>query len=116
MTSAADVLREALAAHDLDVEETAPGRFVVVLPGTTAAIGLKIAERLRQKVAEWNFGGEAGRIPVTVSIGMATKKPGMSSHTVFEQADNAMYRAKQLGRNNVQAHGEPEAAAVKFGG
>ena len=33
MTSAADVLREALAAHDLDVEETAPGRFVVVLPG-----------------------------------------------------------------------------------
>jgi len=90
--------------------------FVVVLPGTTAAIGLKIAERLRQKVAEWNFGGEAGRIPVTVSIGMATKKPGMSSHTVFEQADNAMYRAKQLGRNNVQAHGEPEAAAVKFGG
>jgi len=33
VTSAADVLREALAAHDLDVEETAPGRFVVVLPG-----------------------------------------------------------------------------------
>ena len=33
MTGPADVLREALAAHDLDVEETAPGRFVVVLPG-----------------------------------------------------------------------------------
>jgi len=30
---AADVLRTALAGHDLDVEETAPGRFVVVLPG-----------------------------------------------------------------------------------
>lgn len=33
MTSPADLLRDALAAHDLDVEETAPGRFVVVLPG-----------------------------------------------------------------------------------
>jgi hypothetical protein len=33
MTAPADVLRDALAAHDLDVEETAPGRFVVVLPG-----------------------------------------------------------------------------------
>ena len=31
--STAAVLREALAAHDLDVAETAPGRFVVVLPG-----------------------------------------------------------------------------------
>ena len=30
---AADVLRTALAAHDLEVEETEPGRFVVVLPG-----------------------------------------------------------------------------------
>ncbi|HET7901734.1 MAG TPA: YbjN domain-containing protein [Candidatus Nanopelagicales bacterium] len=33
MSSPADVLRAALAAHELDVEETAPGRFVVVLPG-----------------------------------------------------------------------------------
>lgn len=30
---AAEVLRTALAAHDLEVEETEPGRFVVVLPG-----------------------------------------------------------------------------------
>ena len=33
MSLPADVLRTALAAHELDVEETAPGRFVVVLPG-----------------------------------------------------------------------------------
>jgi hypothetical protein len=32
-TDAADVLRSALAGHELDVEETEPGRFVVVLPG-----------------------------------------------------------------------------------
>ena len=32
-TDAADALRAALSAHDLEVEETAPGNFVVVLPG-----------------------------------------------------------------------------------
>lgn len=85
--------------------------FVVVLPGTVAPIGLKIAERLRQKVADWNFDGGNGRIPVTVSIGMAVKRPGMSSQAVFEQADRALYRAKQSGRNNVQAFSQPDAAA-----
>lgn len=88
--------------------------FVVVLPGTTAPIGLKIAERLRQKVAEWDFEGAGGRVPVTVSIGMAVKKPGMSSQAVFEQADRALYRAKQSGRNNVQSYVKPEPA-VKYG-
>lgn len=78
--------------------------FAVVLPGTTPQVGLKIAERLRQKVAEWSYEEGAGRIPVTVSIGMSVKKPGMSSQAVFEQADNAMYRAKQMGRNNVQSY------------
>jgi hypothetical protein len=33
VSDAADVLRAALAAHELDVEEPSPGRFVVVLPG-----------------------------------------------------------------------------------
>ena len=42
-TDAADALRAALAAHDLEVEETEPGSFVVVLPGerkqrTTASL------------------------------------------------------------------------------
>ncbi len=88
--------------------------FVVVLPGTTAQVGLKIAERLRHKVAEWDFEGEKGRIPVTVSIGLAIKKPGMNSQVVFEQADRALYRAKQLGRNNVQSYLKPEVS-VKYG-
>lgn len=88
--------------------------FVVVLPGTTAQVGLKIAERLRSKVAEFAFEGEKGRIPVTVSVGLSVKKPGMNSQVIFEQADRALYRAKQLGRNNVQSYLKPEVA-VKYG-
>jgi len=89
--------------------------FVVVLPGTTAQIGLKIAERLRQKVAEWTF--EHG-VPVTVSVGATIRKPGINSQTAFEQADSALYRAKQTGRNNVQFYAAAKPAAdlsVKYG-
>ncbi len=87
--------------------------FVVILPGTTAQNGLKVAERLRQKVAECEFAGGTVPIRITVSLGVAMKKPGMSSQAVFEQADRALYRAKQLGRNNVQFPiAEP---ALKYG-
>jgi diguanylate cyclase (GGDEF)-like protein len=89
--------------------------FVIVLPGTTAQIGLKIAERLRQKVAEWSFEQGASRIPVTISIGMSIKKPGMNSQAVFEQADGALYQAKQAGRNRVQPFAKLAEPSVKYG-
>ena len=86
--------------------------FVVVLPGTAAQIGLKIAERLRQKVAEWPFEQTA----VTISVGMAVKKPGMNSQAVFEQADTALYQAKQSGRNKVQTFSKTTGeVSAKFG-
>lgn len=85
--------------------------FVVVLPGTTAQIGLKIAERLRQKVAEWPF----DQVSVTVSIGVSSKKPGMNAQSVFEQADTALYQAKQMGRNKVQSFVDSSEVSVKYG-
>ncbi|MBP2655217.1 MAG: diguanylate cyclase domain protein [Firmicutes bacterium] len=78
--------------------------FVVVLPGATLQVGYKIAERLRQKVEEWSLDqGGAGSTPITVSIGIAMKRSAMSSQGVFEQADSALYSAKQSGRNNVKS-------------
>jgi diguanylate cyclase (GGDEF)-like protein len=90
--------------------------FVLALPGTTLVIGLAIAERLRQKVADWSFEHASGRIPVTISIGMSQKRLGMSSQTVFEQADSSLYHAKQSGRNNVQTYVKPATeASVNYG-
>lgn len=78
--------------------------FVIVLPGAAPQLGLAIAERLRAKVCQSEFVVGASRIPVTVSIGFSVKHPSMSSGQAFEQADQALYRAKQQGRNNVQYH------------
>jgi diguanylate cyclase (GGDEF)-like protein len=91
--------------------------FVVILPGTTIQMGYKIAERLREKVADCSFEQGLGKIPVTISIGLTVKKHGMVSQAVFEQADSALYRAKQSGRNNVQIYEDAtEKINLKFSG
>lgn len=76
--------------------------FVIVLPDATEELGMRIAERLRVQVAERKFYFDASRITVTISIGVANNQNGFTAQTVFEQADKALYTAKESGRNNVK--------------
>ena len=76
--------------------------FVIVLPGATQQLGLSIAERLRARIAQSDFIFGTAKIPVTISVGLSVKTPSVTSSRVFEQADQALYKAKQQGRNNVQ--------------
>lgn len=71
--------------------------FMVVAPtGLTGASGL--AERLRAKIEATDFGLRA---PVTVSLGVTEWISGDSLDDLLIRADNAMYRAKKAGRNQV---------------
>jgi len=71
--------------------------FVVLLPELDAATAYPAAERLRGALERTP--SPAGR-PVTVSIGLAEfPADGVTPEQVFEAADEAMYRAKQEGRN-----------------
>jgi diguanylate cyclase (GGDEF)-like protein len=76
--------------------------FVIVLPGATEEFGMRIAERLRVQVAERKFYFESTKVKVTISIGVAVMQSGDSAQTVFEQADRALYIAKESGRNGVK--------------
>ncbi|WP_281883724.1 sensor domain-containing diguanylate cyclase [Paenibacillus sp. YYML68] len=71
--------------------------FVLLLPQATAEQAYKIAERLRRKVqAAVSPTGQ----PITISMGIAEfPRHAQSSSDLFQQADQAMYRAKQYGRN-----------------
>lgn len=80
--------------------------FVIVLPGTSLALGCTIAERLRSRIAQTEFAFGTLRVPVTISIGLANRQPSIASSFAFEQADRALYQAKQQGRNQVQCHGD----------
>jgi len=74
--------------------------FVIVMPETGLTGALKMAERLRAAVAESPYYTEKGDVPATISLGVARSK--RSTSTLLEllsDADAAIYRAKDAGRN-----------------
>jgi diguanylate cyclase (GGDEF)-like protein len=73
--------------------------FVVLLPQTNSAEAQIIAERFRQRVASEDFPCRA----ITVSIGVSSLSTLISTATdMMRAADQALYKAKRSGRNNVQ--------------
>jgi two-component system, cell cycle response regulator len=79
--------------------------FVVVLPETTGTGGVVFAERVRKRIADQNF-ASAGEEPlhVTISIGIASHPDDRitSADSFINLADEALYRAKNEGRNLVR--------------
>lgn len=85
--------------------------FAVLLPGTELAGALTAAERVRQAIAGTTIESVEGeRLPcVTISLGVATLRKGDEPTTLFQRADAALYRAKEAGRNRVEAEtAEPD--------
>ncbi|MCF3630783.1 sensor domain-containing diguanylate cyclase [Thalassospiraceae bacterium LMO-SO8] len=78
--------------------------FCVVLPDTDLGTAADVAERLRRQIEEAEFDmGDGTRISITVSIGVAVLGPGQSAEDLVKAADTALYRAKQAGRNRIEA-------------
>lgn len=87
--------------------------FLVILPETNQQEAQIIAERLRSTVAASPLATHEveGGIAVTVSIGLASYPiDGTTASEVQEQADQAMYWAKRLGRNQVRTATEARRA------
>jgi diguanylate cyclase (GGDEF)-like protein len=81
--------------------------FAIVLPETGTEGALRVAERLRQSLAEAEVpeGGKA--LSFTVSVGVAEWLPGEGLDQLLSRGDQALYAAKNTGRNKVcaAAHG-----------
>ena len=100
------VLREvAHIIHDQVNEDNdeAAGRwggeeFIVLLPGYDSTAASKVAEKLRHEVETHEFTGVGQR---TVSVGVTAAKIDENEEDVFIRADNALYKAKESGRNRV---------------
>ncbi len=76
--------------------------FVILLPKTNLKQSFEIAERLRKLVENYEFNYEGKRLPVTMSVGVADYRQGVTTGTdLFKRADEAVYKSKQGGRNQV---------------
>jgi diguanylate cyclase (GGDEF)-like protein len=76
--------------------------FVCVLPETGESDALQCAERLRQSIENMTIAIPSGTLRITVSIGVAVLRPHHADwNAMLKDADTALYRAKQTGRNRV---------------
>lgn len=77
--------------------------FVILLPKTNLKQSFEIAERLRKLMESHEFIYDSKRLPVSASVGVADYRQGVLTGTdLFKRADEAVYKAKEGGRNNVQ--------------
>ncbi|MNZ83522.1 Response regulator PleD [compost metagenome] len=76
--------------------------FVMLLPSTSLENGQQLLEALRNAIADCPFHFRGKRLAITCSAGLAQFNPGDRSETVFERADQALYRAKRSGRNRLE--------------
>ena len=78
--------------------------FIVVLPGGSSEDAYSVAERIREGIAAQPMQCETDEVSLTVSIGVSpVSEDDKSFEDTVNRADTALYRAKELGRNQVTA-------------
>ena len=117
-----DVLRHfVMLAHRCLRKEDVMGRlggeeFAIFLPNASAAGALAVAERLRALVEAQPVATGPQSIPLTVSVGVTLCAHGDAAGAALQRADEAMYLAKERGRNRVEVSekivGAPAAPAA----
>ena len=106
------VLREvARVLRETSREVDEPARYggeelAVVLPGTDLEGAVNLAERVRRGIEDLAVHAAAnGALRVTASLGVATLPgAGYDARSLVEAADDALYRAKRLGKNRTESN------------
>lgn len=95
----AGIISSIAQRHNDTVARYGGEEFAVLLPTTNIAGAQLLAERIRQKVSETPL--DDIDVNVTVSIGVSTYLPDkiLSCSQLVDQADKALYKAKEMGRN-----------------
>ena len=97
----ASVLRKRLRGTDF-IARFGGEEFVLLMPSTVPAAGMKLLEYLRASIEACPFHFKGERVTITISMGLTAFKPGEHSDLVLKRADQALYRAKNAGRNRVE--------------
>ncbi len=76
--------------------------FIALVPVDGLPAARRVAERIRESIAAHRWAGASMPQQVTVSIGLTLVGPGEALDDAMARADQALYRAKQGGRNQCQ--------------
>jgi diguanylate cyclase (GGDEF)-like protein len=108
----ADVLRACMREGDIAARYGGE-EFAVLLPGVDTRVSIAIAERIRSRTEATIVSLAPGLTDrITVSIGVSNAPDqALDRVTLLRLADEALYQAKEHGRNRVVAHGEDPASA-----
>ena len=84
--------------------------FMIAMPDTTEDAALVAADRVRSLIAGTPIFVDGQALTITTSAGVAQVVAGEKLRDVFKRADDALYKAKQAGRNKVLPAGTKKAA------
>ncbi|TPG87635.1 GGDEF domain-containing protein [Pseudomonas mandelii] len=96
----ANVLRKRLRGTDF-IARFGGEEFVLLMPDTVPTAGAKLLEKLRASIEACPFHFKGEPVTITISMGLTAFKPGEHSDLALKRADQALYRAKHAGRNQV---------------
>lgn len=96
----AQQIRHAVRHCDM-VARVGGEEFAVLLPETTQGGAAEVAERIRAQVASHPYWHGQQTLPITVSIGVTAVATHQPTEYSYKLADDALYVAKQRGRNQV---------------
>ncbi len=88
--------------------------FAAIMPNIRHRVAKDVMDRLRLDIEKAIIEVNSNQLHVTVSIGVAVREPNqfLSSDELFKQADQALYQAKNKGRNKVMLHSEPVSTGL----
>ena len=104
LQSVAKQIRRAMRATDI-IARYAGDEFMLLLPETDGVQAMQVAERLRLRIEAQGLITALSPVRITISFGVATLEPDTQNvDELLDYADQALYIAKQLGRNIVQSY------------
>ncbi|HEY8084212.1 MAG TPA: GGDEF domain-containing protein [Methylophilaceae bacterium] len=96
----AQVTRETLRPSDV-LARYGGEEFVIILPETSMEEGIEVMTRVQRDLTKNIFMHENQKSLITFSAGVAERQPMELQEMIVKRADEAMYRAKNAGRNRV---------------
>ena len=104
LRTVADLMKTAFRKTDL-LYRYGGEELIMIMPETNIEGAIIPVQRLRRMVEEYDFDYNGVKTKVTVSMGLTMNYPDLNSPAdILKSADNALYKAKESGRNRVVLH------------